>query len=672
MTTRARLSIIGIALLAGLLTLMGIGLWTLESVRVNGPLYARIVQGKDLTGDILPPPEYALEAHDVQLQLAREREAGRRAELAERLRALSKDFDDRHDFWGKELEAGPLRDQMEVSYRAGRAFLATVLGDFVPARLRGEDATEALARGEKLFETHRKEVLELVKLSDERTKLDEQTGRDILSSRLTLLLVVALLVLVVGVGMGVLTARQVGRGIGALVKEAGTLAAAVARGKLDHRAALEAVPGEFAPIAGAMNEIMEAFVSPILVTACYVDRISKGDIPAKITDRYEGDFNAIKQNLNQCIDAVSLLVQDARALSQAAVEGKLSTRADASKHQGDFRKVVEGVNATLDAVIAPINEAGEVLEKLAQRDLTARMQGEYQGDLARIKDAINGAGEALRDAMGQVADAVGQVSGAAGQIASSSQQVASGASEQASLLEETSSSLESMASMTQRAADNAQQANALAAGAKHSATDGAAAMEQMSGAMGRIRRSADDTSQIIKDISEIAFQTNLLALNAAVEAARAGEAGRGFAVVAEEVRSLALRAKDAALKTEDLIKQSVKEAGEGETTAKQVNAKLVEIVGAAQKVNEIVAEMTASAKEQAQGIAQANKAVTDMDRVTQQNAASSEESSSAAEELSSQSEELAAMVASFRIERGQGTVRRQLARPVNGAHRANV
>jgi methyl-accepting chemotaxis protein len=169
--------------------------------------------------------------------------------------------------------------------------------------------------------------------------------------------------------------------------------------------------------------------------------------------------------------------------------------------------------------------------------------------------------------------------------------------------------------------------------------------------MTKVRSAAEGTGQIIKDISEIAFQTNLLALNAAVEAARAGEAGRGFAVVAEEVRSLALRAKDAAVKTEELIKESVKQAGAGESTARQVNEKLSEILGAAQKVSDIVAEMAASAKEQAAGIEQVNKAVGEMDKVTQQNAANSEEASSAAEELSSQSEELAAMVGSFQIER---------------------
>ncbi len=179
-------------------------------------------------------------------------------------------------------------------------------------------------------------------------------------------------------------------------------------------------------------------------------------------------------------------------------------------------------------------------------------------------------------------------------------------------------------------------------------------------------------------MSDIAFQTNLLALNAAVEAARAGEAGRGFAVVAEEVRSLALRAKEAATKTEDLIRQSVKEATEGEVTARHVAQKLGEIVQGVGKVTDIVSEIAATANGQTSGIDQVNKAVAEMNKVTQQNAASAEESSSAASELSGQSEELAAMVGAFQLDRssaGKGLQRsapapllasKSAARPANG------
>ena len=182
--------------------------------------------------------------------------------------------------------------------------------------------------------------------------------------------------------------------------------------------------------------------------------------------------------------------------------------------------------------------------------------------------------------------------------------------------------------------------------------------------MSRIKSSAEGTSQIIRDINDIAFQTNLLALNAAVEAARAGEAGRGFAVVAEEVRSLALRAKEAAAKTEGLIKQSVAHTGEGEATARDMGAKLGQIVTGIGKLGDIVAEIATSSGEQAYGIEQVNKAVGEIDRIVQQNAASAEESSAAAAELNGQAEELAAMVATFGLDReGLPAERARLAAP---------
>jgi methyl-accepting chemotaxis protein len=410
-----------------------------------------------------------------------------------------------------------------------------------------------------------------------------------------------------------------------------------------------------------MNRMLDAVTGPLTTAARCVEQISRGEIPPSITGAWAGDFARLRDNLNTSIDAVNRLVADADGLAQAAVAGKLSTRAEAGRHQGDFKKIVEGVNRTLDAVLAPVNEAAQVLDRLARRDLRARVTGQFQGDHTRLKDSLNATGEALHDALSQVAAAVDQVSSAATQIASSSHAVASGASQQASSLEETSSSVESVAGMTKQSADNAQQANALALTARSAATDGASAVEELQGAMGKIKQSAEGTSQIIRDVSDIAFQTNLLALNAAVEAARAGEAGRGFAVVAEEVRSLALRAKEAATKTEELIRQSVKQAGEGELAAKQVSGKLQEIVQGVSKVTDIVSEIAAAAKEQTAGIDQVNKAIVEMDKVTQQNAASAEQSSSAASELSGQAEELAAMVATFQLEQGG-----QAARPGRG------
>jgi len=464
------------------------------------------------------------------------------------------------------------------------------------------------------------------------------------------MLFAAILVILALLAFGLVVARSVRRTIGGLVTEANRLSEAVAAGKLDVRADAVKVNSEFRGMVEGMNRTMDAFVKPLRVTAEYVERISKGDLPEKIVDSYQGDFDLMKHNLNTCIDAVKRLVADTEGLTRAAIAGSLSTRADATGHQGDFRKVVEGFNGTLDAVMRPVEAAAKVLQKLAEHDLRVRVEGAYQGDHGKITSALNATAEALHAALAQVAQAVEQVHSASTQIASSSQSVASGASEQASALEETGSSLESMSSSTRQAAENAGVASGLAAAAKGAASEGSEAMEQMMSAMGKIKASAEGTSQIIKDINEIAFQTNLLALNAAVEAARAGEAGRGFAVVAEEVRSLALRSKEAANKTEELIRQSVKEAGEGEVTAQRVNSKLSEIVCSVSKVTDIVTEIAASSKEQAAGIEQVSRAIGQMNTVTQQNAASSEESSSAAAELSSQAEQLAAMVGTFQFE----------------------
>jgi methyl-accepting chemotaxis protein len=433
----------------------------------------------------------------------------------------------------------------------------------------------------------------------------------------------------------------------ALIEDSHMLVDAGARGELSKRADGSRHQGDFRKIIDGVNRTLDAVVAPLTIAARHLDQISKGEIPPRLKESFAGDFGAIQDSLNRCIDAVSALLADSERLATAAVEGKLSTRAEATRHQGQFRRIVEGVNRTLDAVVAPIREATHVLEQLAARDLRARMEGAYQGDHARIKDALNATARALHDALGQVSDAVDKVSGAASQIAASSQAVASGAAEQASTLEETTSTVAGVTRMARLATESASSANELARSARASAAEGATSVEQMQGAMRQIRTSAEGTSEIIKDINDIAFQTNLLALNAAVEAARAGEAGRGFAVVAEEVRSLALRSKEAARKTEVLIRESVQQASDGEVSSRAVAEKLGAIVSAISKVSDLVGEIATSAKEQTAGIDQVNQAVAAMDKVTQQNAASAAQSSNAATELSGQAEDLAALVGSF-------------------------
>jgi methyl-accepting chemotaxis protein len=252
---------------------------------------------------------------------------------------------------------------------------------------------------------------------------------------------------------------------------------------------------------------------------------------------------------------------------------------------------------------------------------------------------------ALNRVIGGLVEASDQVSSAAGEVSAASQSLAEGSSQQAASVEETSSSLEEMSSMTKQNASNAGQADSLMKQANQVVNKANASMSQLTTSMQEISRASEETSKIIKTIDEIAFQTNLLALNAAVEAARAGEAGAGFAVVADEVRNLAMRAADAAKNTAALIEGTVKKVLDGTALVKTTNDAFKEVAASAAKVGELVGEIAAASGEQSQGIEQVNIAVTEMDKVTQQNAATAEESASASEELNAQAEEMKNFVA---------------------------
>lgn len=237
-----------------------------------------------------------------------------------------------------------------------------------------------------------------------------------------------------------------------------------------------------------------------------------------------------------------------------------------------------------------------------------------------------------------------QVASASNQLSATSQQLAEGNSEQAASIEETSSTLEEASSMVQQNSENTKQAAQLAGQAKNAADKGNAEMQEMMTSMSEIKKSSDQIAKIIKVIDEIAFQTNILALNAAVEAARAGDAGMGFAVVAEEVRNLAQRSAQAAKDTAAIIESNIELSEKGVNVAKKVGESLAEITLQAKKVNELMDEIAAASQEQSQGISQINKAITQMEKVTQMNASNAEESASASEELSAQAENMKEIV----------------------------
>jgi len=482
--------------------------------------------------------------------------------------------------------------------------------------------------------------------------------------------------------------------INELIADMGMLADSAAEGRLETRADAGKHHGDFARIVNGVNDTLDAVIGPLNMAANYFDRISKGDIPEKITDEYKGDFNIIKDNLNTCIDAVNSLVDETSMLADAAVRGQLNTRADAGKHHGDFAKIVSGINETLDAMVRPVQEASEVLQEIAAGNLSARVTGDYQGDFAKIKQDLNSLGESLKgyidelsETLGQMAakdftgeidreypgdysklkdsinfievqlnevlfeinSAADQVEAGAGQVASTSQGLSQGASEQASSVEQISATITDVAEQTKQNAANANKANELALKAKTYAQDGNAEMNDMLKAMEEINESSKNISKIVKVIDDIAFQTNILALNAAVEAARAGQHGKGFAVVAEEVRNLAARSAEAARETTDMIESSIRKVEEGYVIANKTAEALNKIVEGVTDAVEIVEKISEASVLQATSISQIDAGINQISSVTQSNTATAEESAAASEEMAGQAQMLKSMIREFQL-----------------------
>jgi len=230
-----------------------------------------------------------------------------------------------------------------------------------------------------------------VKLGQQAQKAGHQKAR-----QAQMLLVGALIAAIL---LSVLTGFYLKRNVASILKglldESSRLTEAAVAGKLATRGNVDKVNFEFRGIVEGVNQTLDAVIGPLNVAAEYVDRISKGDIPPKIADNYNGDFNEIKNNLNGCIDAVNALVADANMLSDAAVAGKLATRANAARHHGEFQKVVEGVNQTLDAVIGPLNVAAEYVDRISKGDIPPRITDNYEGDFNEVKNNLNSCIDAL-------------------------------------------------------------------------------------------------------------------------------------------------------------------------------------------------------------------------------------------------------------------------------------
>jgi methyl-accepting chemotaxis protein len=499
------------------------------------------------------------------------------------------------------------------------------------------------------------------------------------------------------------------RALSSLVNDVQGLSQAAVEGRLATRADASRHSGEYRKMVEGINATLDAVIGPLNVAGQYIDRISQGDLPPEITDIYNGDFNAIKNHLNQCIAAIGgvmaeirrmshehdlgdidaaidagrfhgvyeevarginqmvgghiavkkkamaciaefgrgnfeaplekfsgkkafindtieevrihlkALVTDANMLVEAAVAGKLSTRADAGAHGGDFRRIVEGVNATLDAVIGPLQDVGRVVDKLAGGDLTAQVETEYAGDFGRLRTAVNALATEVREAIQQIGTNASSLVSAAEELNKVSQQMSASADQTATQANVVSAASEQVANNVQTVATGADEMGASikeiaknTADATRVATTAVKSAEATNQTISKLGQSSAEIGQVIKVITSIAQQTNLLALNATIEAARAGEAGKGFAVVANEVKELA---KETAKATEDISRkiEAIQTDTKGAVEAiGQIGSVIVQINDIQNTIASAVEEQSATTNEISRNLAEAARGSTDI------------------------------------------------------------
>ncbi|WP_332858792.1 methyl-accepting chemotaxis protein [Janthinobacterium svalbardensis] len=307
-------------------------------------------------------------------------------------------------------------------------------------------------------------------------------------------------------------------------------------------------------------------------------------------------------------------------------------------------------------IVRPLRTAVDIARKVADGDLTAQIDASAKDETGQLLQALKDMNTSLLNIVGEVRSGTDSIATSSTQIAAGNQDLSSRTEEQAGSLEETASSMEELTSTVKQNADNARQANQLAASAAQVAVKGGEVVAQVVGTMQSINTSSNKIVDIISVIDGIAFQTNILALNAAVEAARAGEQGRGFAVVASEVRNLAQRSASAAKEIKTLIGASVEQVNAGSMLVAQAGSTMNDIVDSVQRVSDIITEITAASSEQSVGIDEINRAIGQMDAVTQQNAALVEESAAAAESMQHQAHNLAQVVSVFKLNGQQAGV----------------
>ena len=573
----------------GFSAIIAISTLTLERLKVGGPEYARIVDGKDVIADILPPPLYAVEAfletHEVM------RDPKRLPQVKERLGQLKQDFDTRLTYWRQSALPPELMALLETSSAEGNKFWKTTQEEFLPALEKGDTAAANVAfeRLRDSYAAHRAAVVTLVDKSN--AFLNDAQASAEAQSRFwqTIMMATAATVLAVVAGL----------------------------------------------LIGAYLQV----VRPLSAMAAYLRKLADDDLEAEVP------FTRRKDEVGDMAASVAVLkavrVERRRLAAEAERTRQLAEQERETRSRTDEQNRRQALVAT--------EVIGKGLGALAEGDLEHQIGDSLHPEAEQMRADFNSAVETLRATLKGIVNAAGSISGGMTELVTAADDLAQRSESQAAALEQTSVGLANVSTKVDGAAQAAKEAHQIVVGSTADADASMATAGRAMQAMDEIQRSSNAIGGIIGVVDEIAFQTNLLALNAGVEAARAGEAGRGFAVVAMEVRQLAQRSSDAAREIKNLIAASsehvdtgVRVVGETERGLQRIKSKIAEM-------NTVVSQIAGGASEQTVSIREISKAIGELGQATHQNSAMVEKSHAATRVISDEAAHLLELVRRFRV-----------------------
>ena len=604
-----------------------------NQIRIGGALYDKINLGKDLVADILPPPEYVLEAYlEATLALNHSKPL---ADTKVALAQLHKDYDDRRDYWQKSDLPPALVTKLTVtSDKQVQVFWNSVEHDFIPALERNDQpaATAAYEIAAHAYAAHRGIIDEIV---TDANAFNNSVEAEAKRSSQTVLIatsgIVGGLLLFIICGIAFINRRAV-KPITVLTRAMTEISAGNVESK---------VPGtKRADEIGDMAKSMVVFRDNLV------------RIKTLEADQKEADKRAAAER-----DAATAKMTDefqtaVGGIVESAVAGDFSNRVALEGKTGLVLTIGTLINRLCDNIAKALDDVVRMLSAMSDGNLTQRITAEYQGYFGELKNNANTAAERIGQTIAEIKRASLEVTNASAEIATSTTDLSQRTEEQAAGLEETSASMEQIAATIKKNSENAQQANQSTSKAREVADRGGAVVAEAVSAMAQIEVSSGKISDIIGVIDEIARQTNLLALNAAVEAARAGDAGRGFAVVASEVRTLAQRSSQAAKDIKDLITNSNGQVHEGSIWSTKPARRSRRSSTRSKRWPSSSPTSPAPASSRRPVVEEVNKALSQMDEATQQNSALVEENAATAKALEHQAKAMDKQVAFFKLDAG--------------------